>query len=211
MLQIQRFVFSMFGVNTYLLTDQTTGEAAVIDPSMSTPDERQAFDKALGLNRLTQILNTHLHLDHCFGLNYVKTKYGVPAKAHMADAPLGENMPAQYRRFGLNGDGAAVCIDVPLADGDTIVIGDSRLSVIHVPGHSPGGLALYYKEGNVLFSGDTLFHRSIGRTDLAGGDQGELVRSIRERIFTLPAATLVLPGHGDPTTVGEEMRGTPYV
>lgn len=201
----------MFGVNTYLLTDQATGQAAVIDPSMSTPDERQAFDKALGSNRLTQIINTHLHLDHCFGLNYVKTKYGIPAKAHVGDAPLGENMPGQYRRFGLNGDGSAVSIDVPLADGDTIAIGDSQLAVIHVPGHSPGGIALYYKEGNALFSGDTLFQRSIGRTDLIGGNHAQLVRSIREKLFTLPGDTLVLPGHGDPTTIDDEIRFNPYV
>lgn len=201
----------MFGVNTYLLTDQATGQAAVIDPAMSTPDERKAFDKTLGTNRLTQILNTHLHLDHCFGLNYVKTKYGIPAKAHAGDAPLGENMPGQYRRFGLNGDGSAVSIDVPLADGDTIAIGDSQLTAIHVPGHSPGGIALYYKEGNALFSGDTLFQRSIGRTDLIGGNHAQLVRSIREKLFTLPGDTLVLPGHGDPTTIDDEIRFNQYV
>lgn len=211
MLHIQRFIFSMFGVNTYLLTDQATGQAAVIDPAMSTPDERKAFDKTLGTNRLTQILNTHLHLDHCFGLNYVKTKYGIPAKAHAGDAPLGENMPGQYRRFGLNGDGSAVSIDVPLADGDTIAIGDSQLTAIHVPGHSPGGIALYYKEGNALFSGDTLFQRSIGRTDLIGGNHAQLVRSIREKLFTLPGDTLVLPGHGDPTTIDDEIRFNQYV
>lgn len=211
MLNIQRFVFSMFGVNTYLLTDQATGQAAVIDPAMSAPDERKAFDKILADNNLTQIINTHLHLDHCFGLNYVKTKYGVPVKAHAGDAPLGENMPGQYRRFGLNGDGAAVSIDVPLKDGDTISVGDSQLSVIHVPGHSPGGIALYYKEGNVLFSGDTLFQHSIGRTDLVGGDQAQLISSIREKLFTLPGDTVVLPGHGDPTTIDEELRFNPYV
>lgn len=201
----------MFGVNTYLLTDQATGEAAVIDPAMSTPDERKAFDKALGSAKLTQIINTHLHLDHCFGLNYVKTKYSTPSKAHIADAPLGENMPGQYRRFGLNGEGAAVSIDVPISDGDTIAIGDSALTAIHMPGHSPGGIALYYKEGNVLFSGDTLFQHSIGRTDLAGGDHAQLVRSIRQKLFTLPADTVVLPGHGDPTTIGEETNFNPYV
>lgn len=211
MLHIQRFIFSMFGVNTYLLTDQASGKAAVIDPAMSTPDERKEFEKILAENKLTQIINTHLHLDHCFGLNYVKTKYGIPAKAHHGDAPLGENMPEQYRRFGLRGDGTAVAIDVPLKDGDTISVGHSQLTVIHVPGHSPGGIAIYYKEGNVLFSGDTLFQHSVGRTDLIGGDHAQLIRSIREKLFTLPLDTIVLPGHGEPTTIDEEMLFNPYV
>lgn len=207
MLSIKQFVFSDFGVNTYLLIDEDTREAAVVDPAMSSRAEQERFDKYVSDNdiKITQEINTHLHLDHCFGMDFVKDKYGIPLKAHAADAPVGRMMVQQYAMFGIRRPAPDVVIDVPLKDGDIIEIGHSRLVVIHVPGHSPGGIALYYKEGNVVLVGDSLFKGSIGRTDLYGSQQ-QLVDSIRKRLFTLPDSTLVLSGHGLQTTIGDEKR-----
>lgn len=212
MIKVKQFEFSFFGVNTYLVIDEATKETAVIDPAMDKAAEQQEFDsyvKEHGL-KITQIINTHLHLDHCFGIDYVKNAYGVPVKAHSADAVLGKIVPQQYQMFGLKPKGNPVEIDVSLKDGDTIDIGESQLKVIHVPGHTQGGIALYSPEDKLLFSGDTIFHASVGRTDLPGGNQAQLINSIRRRIFTLPEDVTILPGHNGPTTVGYEKINNPF-
>ena len=213
MLTITRFQFNMFGENTYLLVDSATSEAAVVDPGMFYPEEYKAFDDYISGHhvQLKQIINTHLHLDHCFGADYVKTKYGAPVSAHEADAPLGANIPDQSRRFGIREEQQAVGIDVKLHDGDTVAIGSGSLRVLHVPGHSPGGIALYCAAQHFVLVGDSLFQGSVGRTDLPGGDHSTLVASIRARLLTLPPDTTVLPGHGDPTTIEAELRSNPFL
>lgn len=135
MLQVKQFTFSNFGVNTYLLIDTATTEAAVVDPAMQTQRERDEFDHYIEANgvKLTQIINTHMHLDHCFGANYVKSKYGVKLAANVNDALLGQQFAQQCARFGMPALGGAVEIDVPLHDGDTITIGESSLQVIATP------------------------------------------------------------------------------
>ncbi|MCC8114151.1 MAG: MBL fold metallo-hydrolase [Bacteroidales bacterium] len=212
MLRVKQFAFSMFGVNTYVVIDQATKEAAVIDPAMADPAEQKRFDDFIKESgaKITQIINTHLHLDHCFGENYVKDKYGVPVAANVDDAPLGESMALQYSKFGLKGDGANVHIDVPIKDGDIIHIGDSELKVITTPGHTPGGICLYSPDGKILLSGDTLFRGSVGRTDLEGGNHRDLINSIRHKLYALPDDVTVLPGHDAHTTIGWEKRNNPY-
>lgn len=213
MLKVKQFAFSLFGVNTYLVIDEATKDAIVIDPAMADPAEQKEFDDYVRESKakITQIVNTHLHLDHCFGENYVKDKYGVPVAASIDDAPLGESMALQYSKFGLKGNNGNVHIDVPLKDGDIIHIGDSELKVLATPGHTPGGLCLYSPNGKIIFSGDTLFQGSVGRTDLAGGNHNQLIKSIREKLFTLPNDVTVLPGHGPHTTIGWEKSHNPYV
>lgn len=208
MIKVKTLVFNYFEENTYLLIDEATKEAAVVDPGMMNEREQKSFDEtvsSLGV-KITQIINTHLHLDHCFGLNFVKGRYGVPAKAHVDDVVLGKIVPQQFAMFGLKPISGAVEVDVELKDGDEIAIGESRLKVIHVPGHTEGGIVLYDKADGLLFSGDTLFRNSIGRTDLPGGNQAAIVRSIRERLYRLPDDVKVFPGHGEPTTIGYEKR-----
>ncbi len=214
MIKVKQFEFSDFGVNTYVVTDEATNECAIIDPAMSDNRDRLRFETYIKDNALTvtQIINTHLHLDHCFGLTYVKDKYGVDVKAHADDAPLGRHMGAQLRRFGIRSSGdSTVEIDTQLADGDIVRIGQSSLEVIHVPGHSPGSIALYSAEAKLLFSGDTLFRQSVGRTDLYGGSQQALADSIRRRLYSLPGDTTVLPGHGPSTTIAHEISFNPFV
>lgn len=213
MLNVKQFTFSPFGVNTYLLTDADTGEAAVVDPAMFSDRERQEFDhyvRSRGI-KITQIINTHMHLDHCFGANHVRRAYGVPLRASAADAPLGATFAQQCARFGMPCGETAVDIDEPLTDGDTISIGHSTLRVIATPGHTPGGICLYDEADHLLLSGDTLFKGSVGRTDLPGGDTATLLNSIRERLMTLPDATTVLPGHERLTNIASERRFNPYL
>ena len=159
---------------------------------------------------IIEVINTHLHLDHCFGDNYVKDKYGVKVAANIGDSDLGADITSQMRRFGGREAVEGVTIDVPLEDGDVISVGKSRLEVITVPGHSPGGIALYSPDGHFVIAGDSLFRRSIGRTDLPGGSMSQLLQSIKSQLLTLPASTLVRSGHGPATTIAEEQRSNPY-
>ena len=213
MLKVKQFVFNMFGVNTFVVSDPDTREAAVIDPGMFASDEQKEFDEYIESNslKIVQLINTHMHLDHCFGDNYVRDKYGVKVSANVGDASLGADIGKQIRRFGGRGDMSGVTIDVKLREGDTIKIGSGELQVIETPGHSKGGICLYCPQGKFLISGDTLFRGGIGRTDLEGGDQRELTESIRKKLFTLPDDTTVLPGHDRFTTIGDEKRSNPYV
>ncbi len=201
MLKIKKFTFNGYGESTYLVIDPDTLEAAVVDPGMTTPAERAELDSFIERNkiRITQIINTHLHLDHCFGHNYVRTKYGVKAAACTKDAFLTSAVPDKVE------------IDTPLADGDTIQVGSDHLEVIHVPGHSPGSVALYSPTGGFVLTGDALFQGSVGRGDLPGGDMATLLRSIKSRLLTLPPDTVVLPGHGPQTTIGIETRTNPFL
>lgn len=214
MLQIHRIIANNFQENTYVLVDEATRETAVIDPGMLFDEEREAFDRLVtghGL-KVNQVILTHAHLDHCFGVSYVKDRYGAVVKGHPADAPLLEALPRQARRFGMEGvfDTGSGC-DVDLKDGDTVSIGESTLQVLHVPGHSPGGIALYDAVQGFVITGDSLFEGSIGRTDLEGGDQWQLVDAVRQQLLTLPPKTLVLPGHGNPSTIEKEKATNPFL
>ena len=191
MMRISKFIVNPFLETTYLLTDEATNKAAVVDPGMMNADERAAFDNFIENNniKLIQVINTHLHIDHCFSDNYVKNKYGVKVAAHIGDAEQGDRLAQQ---------------------GDIIDIGESKLSVIEVPGHTQGGIALYCKEQGFLIAGDSLFEESIGRADLPGGNIWQLVKNIKNKLLTLPKDTLVLPGHGPETTIGHELEYNPH-
>lgn len=213
-MKLKRFVFNPFGESTYLVWDETTGQGAVVDPGMSDAAEKAVFDRFVTDNniKITQVINTHLHLDHCWGNNYISGKYGARVAAHPLDAFLGERAAQQAVMFGMPADDVAPkAIDIPLADGDTIHLGNGELKVLHVPGHSPGSIALYDAADGWVIVGDALFRGSMGRTDLPGGDHSTLVRSIRSKLFTLPENTTVYPGHEATTTIGREKATNPYV
>lgn len=203
----------MFGLNTYVVWDQTSREAMIIDPGMINNAEEQILSDYISSNHLkvTNLINTHLHLDHTFGNDYVKLAYGVNLQAHSADAPLGEQRAEQGRRFGLRVNLPPVHIDWQLTEGDHIKLGSSSFDILHVPGHSPGSIVLYDKTDHCLFAGDVLFRHSIGRTDLPGGNHAQLLSGIRNKLFTLPPDTIVYPGHGPATTIGDELNGNPFV
>ncbi len=203
----------MFGINTYLVWNPATGEAAVIDPGMINDREQAAIDRFISDNGLVvrNLINTHMHVDHIFGDLYIKEKYGVDIAASPADSFLGERAAMQCRMFGLPDDMASVKIDRELKDGDKIDIGGETVDILSVPGHSPGSLVLYFPESKWTITGDVLFRRSIGRTDLVAGNHSQLIDGITTKLFALPDDTTVYPGHGDPTTIGEEKRENPFL
>ena len=194
-----------FAENCYLVADPGTGEAAIVDPG----EETALFTARLAHEgwTLRAIWLTHAHLDHVAGVAAMRAP-GVPVFLHPADRALYDSFPAQARAFGLDGT-APPAPDRELADGGSVSVGSCAFSVIHTPGHSPGGVCLV-GHGMALV-GDTLFAGSIGRTDLPGGDLEALLTSIHERLFALPDDTVVYSGHGPATTIGEERRSNPFV
>ena len=210
-MKIKKFEFNMFPVNCYVLWDDTN-EAVIIDPGCIEPEEREALkgfiaEKALVVKHL---LNTHLHLDHIFGDAFVSKLYGIPVEASQADEFWIEEAPKQSRMFGFEWKEPMEKVGHYLHDGDTVTFGHTALEVIHIPGHSPGGLVFYCEEAHCVFSGDVLFQGSIGRADLSGGNFDELIEGICSRLFTLPNDTTVYPGHGAPTTIGTEKTDNPF-
>lgn len=212
-LLIKGFEFNMFGETTYLVWDNATRETAIVDAGMSNETERHAIDSFISQNELKikYLLNTHVHLDHTFGVPYARDRYGVALSASPLDAPLAERIEQQAVIFHLPIKPSNVIIEQELHDGDRIELGNEYLQVIEVPGHTPGGLAFYSPKGKFVLTGDSLFHSSIGRTDLPGGNHSTLIRAVTERLLTLPPDTTVYPGHGPATTIGHEARFNPYL
>ncbi len=195
-----------FAENGYLVADPESREAVIVDPGE---------EAALFLARLKSegwapraIWITHGHIDHVAGVAEIRAETGVPVLLHPADRPLYDNAPHQAMMFGLRMD-APPPPDRDLTDDLTLNVGGCAFQVIHVPGHSPGHVA--FVADGVCLSGDVLFAGSIGRTDLPGGDTETLMTSIRDRMFGLPDDTVVWPGHGPATTIGEEKRTNPFV
>jgi len=213
MLEIRSFEFNMFGVNTYLVWNPATKEAAIIDPGMMNQTEQsrlESFIEENGLNP-TQLINTHMHLDHIFGDRWTADRYGLKVMASADDEFLGKQAPAQARMFSLPLNPDPTSVDEPLKDGDRLNICGEEVSVMAVPGHSPGSLALYFPASGWVITGDVLFKGSIGRTDLVAGNYHQLIDSIRNKLLTLPSSTIVFPGHGGPTTIGQEKSANPYI
>lgn len=207
------FQFSLFGINTYLVYDPATLCCAVIDPGMFNDAERESIVNFITKNnlKLTHVINTHLHIDHAAGNAFLAKKYNVPVLGHKADKTLGERINEQARMFGLSKEFTDTSIDRYLNAGDIIRVGDGELKVIHVPGHSKGSVALYDEKDGFVIVGDALFQGSIGRTDLPGGDYEELISSIKNNLLMLPDSTIVYPGHGPSTTIGQEKLTNPFL
>lgn len=212
-MQIKRFEFNFFGENTYLIWDETSGEAAVVDPGMVNDEENATVEQFIAERKLKMkyVLLTHAHIDHTFGIDWIVERYGIPVLAHKADVPLGQMRGQQAQMFHLPLSLGPVEIDRFVSDNEVLHLGKEDVKVIATPGHSPGGVCYYVPESNFVLTGDTLFQSSIGRTDLPGGNQRTLILSIRDRLMTLPSNTVVYPGHGPATTIGIEEEHNPYI
>lgn len=212
-MKVAIFQLQLFGVNCYVVYDPEEKKAAIIDPGIIDPREIDAIDGFLKKNELkvVAVINTHLHIDHAIANRQLADRYCIPVMAHPDDEFLGRGLGEQARQFGIPIKLDGVEITHPLKDGDTIPVGSGALKVIHVPGHSPGGIALYDEKDGFLISGDTLFEGSIGRSDLPGGDLARLLESVKKKLYALPDDTVVYPGHGAPTTIGREKKENPYV
>jgi len=211
MINVKVLVFNPFGENTYIAYDDT-GECVIIDPGFETKAEREELKAILNRSRLkpVKIINTHCHIDHILGSAYVKNTYFVPFVIHRLEMPLLASAAQQRIIFGLE-KGEDVNPDLFVDEGDTIKFGESELMVLHIPGHSPGGISLVNNKDKIAFTGDALFKGSIGRSDLPGGDHNLLIKCIKDKLLTLDPATIVYPGHGPATTVGEESRFNPFL
>ena len=213
-MKIREEEFNLFGVNTYIVWDEATGEAAIIDPGMmNRQEEERLSDEISRLGVVPKhLINTHLHIDHSYGNEYVKNAYGLTTEANRGDAPLGEQIAGQAKMFHLPvATPAPLTIDHELKEGDKIYLGKEALEVIEVPGHSPGSIVLYAPESGFMITGDVLFRGSIGRTDLPGGNGRQLVEGIRRKLLNLPPDTIIYPGHGPATTLKAELEGNPYI
>ncbi len=213
-MEIKSFEFSLFEVNTYVVWDKTTLEAAVIDPAMVKPAEAETFSSFItekGL-KLKYLLCTHLHIDHTFGIDYVVDTYGLKVNASAGDDFFGKQRAAQARMFRLRiPEPTPLTIDTELHDGERLYLGKEYLEVIETPGHSPGSVSFYCPASGFVITGDALFRGSIGRTDLAGGNHAQLIRSITSRLLTLPPQTIVYPGHGPSSSIAYEKQYNPYI
>ncbi len=211
MVTIKSFVFSPFSENTYVLSDDTK-EAVVIDPgcySQAEKEELREYIKDNNLN-LKAILLTHSHLDHIFGAAYLVRQFGVDIYMHPLEKPILADFETRCKMWGIPG-----CEPVEAThffeEGDTFTFGNTTLNIIHVPGHAPGHVAFIYPEDNFIISGDCLFYRSIGRTDLPMGDYDTLINSIRTKLFILPDQYTVYAGHMQPTNIGDEKKLNPFL
>jgi glyoxylase-like metal-dependent hydrolase (beta-lactamase superfamily II) len=197
----------MLQTNCYLVADETTGDAVVIDPADDAPAIARAA-QARGWT-IRRILATHAHFDHILGVAELREITGAPFSLHRADLGMLNLMQQSTLIFlGLQAPPPPTP-DSFLEDGDTVEVGGGRLQAIFTPGHSPGGISFYDGE-RALFAGDCLFAGSIGRSDI-GGDFDTLIRSIRDRLFPLGDDVVVYPGHGQATTIGQERRTNPFV
>ena len=202
-----------FGENMYILWDEASHEAVVVDPGMMRDGEREMVTKFIDEHNLSvkHILLTHLHVDHITSARWLADKTGADVCGSVLDAQLGQELPDQVAHFRINIEVEPLTVDRNLVDGDTIPLGDETIQVLHVPGHSPGGLAFYLPQSALLISGDTIFNGSVGRTNLWGGDMAQLLSSIREKIYTLPEDTVIASGHGPTTTIADEKRFNPFI
>lgn len=201
-------VLGLVRTNCYIVYTEETKKAVLIDPAA---DSRRIVDEVSALGVTPEaVLLTHGHFDHMLAAESLKNGYRIPVCVHKADAELVKhpelNCSQQFLHMSYS-----ISADEELEDGQTLRFLDGALTVLSTPGHTEGSCCYYAKKENILFSGDTLFQGSVGRTDLPTGRAAQLVTSIREKLFVLPEDTLVLSGHGDQTTIGEEKQYNPYV
>lgn len=211
MADIAVLVFNPFQENTYVVSD-ATGECVIIDAGNYPADEDKklsAYIDGKGLKPVMAV-NTHGHVDHMLGVQYAKDTYGIPFALHGDDKFLVESCRRQGQLYGFQIDEIPT-VDIDLKDQKEIKFGNTTLRIIPTPGHSPGHVCFYEPESKVLFSGDTLFRESIGRTDLPGGDYSWIMRSILQNIMPLGSDVAFYPGHGPSSTLGHELLYNPFI
>ncbi len=211
MLKIKAFVFSPIQENTYLLYNEFK-DCMIIDPGCYFPEEKDELAAVITQSELTprMLLNTHCHLDHVFGNKFIAETYGLTLQLHEKEKTLLDYAPTSGLMYDMPFDNYAGKL-IFLKEGDIVKLGEDSLKVIEAPGHSPGHICFYCAEQNFIISGDVLFNRSIGRTDLPGGNHQALLKNIREKLFVLPDETIVYSGHGPVTTIGEEKKYNPFL
>lgn len=196
-------VVGPIAANCYIIGDELTREGAIIDPG-DEAEKIAAQVRNMGLD-IKFIIGTHGHFDHTAAVASLKNIMACDFLLHIKDIPFVQHAQETARQWGIAIDQVPEP-DKFVDDGDVLKLGSRELKIIHTPGHSPGGISIYIPGDNLVFTGDTLFQGSIGRTDFQFGSMDDLVRSIREKLYTLPDKTVAYTGHGDPTTIGDEKK-----
>ena len=207
MYKIDVRVLGMVGTNCYLLCNTDTKECVLIDPADNAGKISEMIEQSGCM--LKGILLTHGHFDHVMAVDSVRAAYHIPVYAAEAEK---ETMQDASINLSINMGGAMLSVEADhwLKDGETITLLDQEVRCILTPGHTVGGMCFYFPKAGMLFSGDTLFQESVGRTDFPGGSMSEIVRSIREKLFVLPDAVQVYPGHGLMTSIKYEKMFNPF-
>lgn len=211
MMKVEKFVVNPLGENSFILSDET-GECIFIDPGFYYDEEYQEIKDYVNVNKLTpvKITNTHCHFDHIMGVEFVRNEFKVPFYIHSGDLFWVEKAVSQGEMFGFEMNPVAPP-DGFLAENEFVEFGNTRLKIIHIPGHSPGHVVFYSEKDKILIAGDVLFYGSIGRTDLPGGNHETLISGIKNKLFVLPDDTTVFCGHGPETKLGIERRTNPFL
>jgi glyoxylase-like metal-dependent hydrolase (beta-lactamase superfamily II) len=210
-MRIKKFTFNPIQENMYIIYDETK-ECIIIDPGCYFHHEREELVDFVSENNLKPIklINTHCHLDHICGNKYVAETWGLKLEASFLDEYNLERSIQAGKLYNMPIEPSPP-IEVDLKEGDEIRFGNSLLTILFTPGHSAGSLSFYSEEHQILIAGDVLFRMSIGRTDLPGGDFDTLISTIKTKLFILPEETIVYSGHGDETTIGDEMKNNPFL
>lgn len=205
-MKVECMVLGLVQTNCYLLSNRKTKECIIADPA-DLPGKIESGILAEGYHPVA-ILLTHGHFDHIMAANELKKKYGIPVYAAAEEEEVltdaGVNLSGQF------GGGYRVTTDCPLADGDSITLAGTVIRAMLTPGHTRGSMCYYFEKDGFLISGDTLFCESVGRTDLPTGNSAAIVKSLRNRVLTLPDSTVVYPGHGESTDIAHEKAYNPY-
>lgn len=214
MIKIKVFAVNPFREVTYVVSDEATKKCVIIDAGASNSTERDRIESYISSASLQPImlLNTHCHIDHILSINYFKDLYSIPFAASALESQIISMAENSAKMFGIPFEqGLVPVIDVDLSTVDKIEIGESALKVVPTPGHSIGGVCFYDEESKALFTGDTLFNGSIGRTDLPTGDYDVLMKSIIDNILPLGGDVTIYPGHGNHSTLAHEVTYNPFV
>ena len=211
-MNIKVFPFNPLQENTLLVWDETS-EAVIIDAGMLYDKEKQRLKLFIEENNLTikRVLNTHLHLDHQFGNKFLFDTYGISPEAGAEDEFLLDSVHTAAQNWGIPYTEPVQRPGSYIFDNQEIKFGNTTFIALHTPGHSPGSHSLYCKKAGVVIVGDVLFNGSIGRTDFVKGDYATLIKSIEEKLLTLPDETVVYSGHGPTTTIGNEKQNNPFL
>lgn len=209
-MKVNSIVLSPFSVNTYIVSDQTD-ECVIIDPSCYDQNDRYKLKDFIDKNSLkpVMLINTHSHLDHIFGNNFVQQLYGIDCKISKFGQEVYKRAHSYAKNYGLSMDSQHEPGEL-LDESNVIKFGNSELRILHVPGHSPGSLIFYSPIDKFAIVGDVIFSGSIGRTDLPGGDFDTLISGIKQKVYKLAPDTVLYPEHGESTTVEREIRTNPF-
>ena len=211
-MNIKIFTFNQFFENTFIISD-STNECIIIDPGCYDKNEKQILQDYILSNNLvpTRLINTHCHIDHILGNNFVSKTWNLELEIHHKDIDLLKNSKNIAELYGFVNYENSPITNKFLVEGDIIEFGKSKFEVLFTPGHAPGHISLYSKNENFIISGDVLFNNSIGRTDLPGGNYNTLIDTIKSKILCLDDSTVVYCGHGPSTTVGKERINNPFL